>query len=274
MSIFYRRRETVLCRCEGDRDVPRSGHNKRVSSDFLWDPDYKQELADVVYGASTQTLQAFAIAYRNRDAHGLRASIDLLTSDMRKLGQNRLAEKLAGARRVTEEIARREAAVDSKGAAWASLNFPIFTGMLHKLEELGRYANARGVKVVHDETREFEPVFRWWFERMKNARPGEITVGDRTMVFPFKALGSFRTVVSAQNAGVQAADVVARAICASAQAWVKHTVLPAEALCVQAMLFPAFVFAPPQFAYPIGSSAFNLGILKPAFSALSEEPVS
>lgn len=248
-------------------------YNKRVSWDEMWDPERKQELADAIYGADDAALEAFGLAYKDRDAAGLLQALDLLTAEMRRLHHDELAKKLAGARRITAEIARREASVDSKGAAWASLNFPVFTGMLHKLEELGRIIRARNVRVVHDETKEFEPVFRWWFERMRQAAPGNITVADRTMLFPFKSLKDFCTTTSDSSPGVQAADVVARAICLSAQAFVKGTALPSESLEVQRRLLPLVLTDKPQFAYPIASSKFNRGVLVPAVRALLSKPL-
>jgi hypothetical protein len=243
-------------------------YNKRVSWDEMWDLERKQELAERIYGADDAVLRAFGVAYRSRDADGLLRALDLLTAEMRRLKHDELAKKLAGARRVTAEIARREASVDQQGPAWASLNFPVFTGILHKLEELGRISRSRNIRIIHDETREFEPVFRWWFDRMQKAAPGKISFGDRAMLFPFKALRDFSTTTSDASSGVQAADVIARAICLSAQAFVKGTTLPSESIEVQRRLLPMVLMDKPQFAYPIASSSFIGGVLRPAVAAL------
>ena len=190
-------------------------YNNRVQNDFLFDLDRKQDLAEAIHGLPLAALHDFSRSLPSfREAAALLSSLDALCSALRAAGRTDISILLAGARRVTDEIARLERLTDEgeiPGSGMATLNFPIFTAFLYQVEHIGRVSRSRRINIIHDESKEFAPTFQWWFSRLRRAAPSTFRFSNGSWFsLPLQILRSFKTVPSHTSPGVQAADLIAR----------------------------------------------------------------
>jgi hypothetical protein len=203
-------------------------YNPRVPSEFSFDANGRQDLADVIHALDYEVLSKFAVAYRARDAVALEAALESLVHALRGAGHTPLAEALEGAKGQGEEIASRELLSDSAGGAMPTLNMPVFASTMYRMESIARRLGPTPTSVVHDESKEFGPTMRWFFDLGRKAARGRIRLNSGAeMLLPFEALRDLRFAVSQDSAGIQIADLVARAICYPTRELLLNRALPA-----------------------------------------------
>lgn len=248
-------------------------YNRRVPNEFTYQAETKQDLADLVSQLPDGVLHDFARVYRAPDGPALKRSLDAICSALRERNQGKLSVLLAGARRVTDEIAELEAMDDGEipGAGMPTLNLPVFAALLYKLEEIGRLSGSRAIGVVHDETKEFFPTFQWWFDKMRQAEEGVVHLqGGAKMMLPLRTLLSFESVVSDISPGVQAADLFARAVCLPAtRAVLNGPPLPPEAATVMEVLV-AGALVEVQLGTPMMSASVMRRFMGPYLTSMRE----
>lgn len=250
-------------------------YNSRVGNEFTFDADWKQDLADAICELPTSTLHDFARAYRAREAPALLASLDALCAALRQRDRTDISILLAGSRRTIGEIAEAEKSADDgeiPGAGMPSLNLPIFADFLYQLEELGRASHSKRIAIVHDESKEFGPTFRWWFLKMRGAARLKETLrlsNGRTLPLPLQVLHSFKTIPSHESVGVQIADLIARALCLPAICCVQGRPIPPEAYPALQVLFLGLLRSP-QLGGIMASKSLRQQLLGPVIGSIKD----
>jgi len=160
-------------------------YNPAVSPHETWDPERRQERAQMLYGGPEELVAAFAEAFRTRDAKGVRAVGERWADYLDGAGKRVDAEEL---RRCLPDIEVNVAREFEAFAApetlrgYDSLNMPILHQVFQTIEQ-----NVPECEIVHDECASFEPVYKHVFELTKNADPAVMVMKDgRQHVYGFQ----------------------------------------------------------------------------------------
>ncbi len=131
-------------------------------------------------------------------------------------GMQFLADTLKGAIRNIEEIAAAEQSGEIAGKHFLciSLNLPVFVQFMSNADRLLGDIGADDAQIVHDQTTEFEPAFRWAFSTFIAAKSeASIKLQNGTVVyFGLDRLKHFRTGDSVAEPEIQGADLLAAAL--------------------------------------------------------------
>jgi hypothetical protein len=183
-------------------------YNSAVSYEETWDPQKRQADAQLFYENSRPLVEEFAEAYRIKDPAAVKVNAEHWVTQLRKTGFAEVAQKVSGVLPTVEDEVRTEA--QHLGATDAppgvdSLNFPIVMAVFQFVEQNSPYP----CHIVHDQTAAFEPIYRYFFDRFKNAGPSAIEMKDgRQMRFGFRNALSLSFVDSRTEPLVRAADYV------------------------------------------------------------------
>jgi hypothetical protein len=195
-------------------------------------------------------LQAFVSAYQQPSVEAIQAAAAALASEAELRGHARLAMSFRGARDSAATIAAAEIKDDGQpGGRGASIaiNLPVFLSFLTAADTVIAEKSSSCL-VVHDETTQFEPIFRRWFDTMKQV-PLTVYNGvlrdGREMRFGYEGLQSFRFGSSRSEAGIRAADYLAGLVVAMGKAGVRGVVHSPELLRARALISPLLLaYAP------------------------------
>src|SRR5262249_13861379 len=147
-------------------------------------------------------------AYRLKDTRGVKRNAENWVAQLRKTGFNRAAEKVSGVLPNIEDEIQTEArhlAASNVPRGIDSLNFPIVMEVFQFVEQKCPFP----CHIVHDHTASFEQVYRYFFEKFKNATPIALEMKTgRQMRFGFGNVLSLSFTDSNMEPLVRAADYV------------------------------------------------------------------
>ena len=247
-------------------------YNSSITDRLGWDIELKQRLANDLYELPDMYLSEFAEAYRACDAAKLRTSLGRLTTVLSLRLDTELADAIRGSLERVDDIAQAEAtaSVSLPNRALASLNLPTFVSFLSVAEDVGRFINAPAIHITHDHSKEFAHGFRWAFETFKNARPGrEVRLpSGYLMAFRFQSVRSFTMADSRRAPIIQAADMLATALCSYATHIALERQPPQELLDIARMILPGALLKPATPMRCGGSTWFLRSVFGPVFPQL------
>ncbi|HVV82237.1 MAG TPA: DUF3800 domain-containing protein [Kofleriaceae bacterium] len=238
-------------------------YNRDAPPQFGYDLDVKQDTASMLAGLPEGVLERFAVAYRKRDAAGLASALAEIILDVQRTDPA-LAAALGGAVGIEGTLAEAEASVDVGGAGMGSLNLPMFVSMIDMLETVCGAVGAQDVTVVHDESREFAPVFSKIYGALRNATPALVELSNgSTLTFGYRALTALEFRSSETSPGIQLADLIAASARVSATAALRGKSLCADASFVGGHLMGLALVSEPKVATLVISSDFATRVVGP-----------
>lgn len=213
------------------------------------------------------SLQKFAVAYRLLDSRGLRESLQTISSSLSLRLQTNLADALLGSLSKINDIVgdEQKSGDDIPGGAYRTLNMPIYVDFMCRIEEMGRWVGAGEITLIHDETKEFQDTYEWLLRTFKNAKRVDICLPNgRVIPMGFQTLSYFKTMNSVNEPMIQAADLLARSLCAFAIDVKLGRPMQEGLVKIATILLPATMMEP-QFGGLIASSRFMRNLLEPIF---------
>lgn len=234
-------------------------HNAAAGWLLTTDNVQRPRTAEMLAEYPLPVLQEFVSAYQQPSIGTIVSAATALASEATRRGHTRLAASFNGALESAARIVDAESKDDgmpgSRGASTA-INLPVFLAFLTAADTLitGRSTSCC---VVHDETTQFEAIFRHWFDTMKQV-PLTVFKGvlrdGREARFGYGGLRSFRFGSSHSEACIRAADYVAGLVVAMGKAGLRGVVQSPELLRARPLITPLLVayapnstFATPQF---------------------------
>lgn len=153
-------------------------YNPTVPNADTWNPQKRQEDAQFFYEHDGgQLIEQFAEAYRLKDPSAVYSNASNWVVLLRAKGFHEQAERVEGVLSEIEDEMRNEAKHDASNQmprGMNTLNLPIVAEVFQFVEQHCPYP----CDIVHDQIIEFEPVYRWVFDKMQKAKPGAIEMDD------------------------------------------------------------------------------------------------
>lgn len=244
-------------------------HNERAA----WLPTGanvdRESLAQSFYKLPNAQLEQFALAYRNPTVESFQAVIQSLAAFCELLPnhQPHLAWTLRGNLSELGDLVRTESLQDSslRHPIMTSLNVPIFAQFVRMADAFLSLRPDTSAEVIHDETSEFEPVFRYFFDAMvgvsDEAEP--YLLQDGTPInFGLSRLRNFRTASSHVSPGVQLADIFASSVrYVIGSAW-RDDEWDDSTKALALFTLPMFLFDEVQIAGHLTSDEFRMKVFK------------
>lgn len=215
--------------------------------------------AEILAEYSLPVLQEFVSAYQQPSVEAIAAAAEALASEAEQRGHAHLAVSFRGARDSAATIADAESKDDGQPGgrgATTAINLPVFLSFLTAADTVIAEKSSSCL-VVHDETTQFELIFRHWFDTMKHV-PLTVFQGvlrdGREARFGYGGLQSFRFGSSRSEPCIRAADYVAGLVVAMGKSGLRGVVHSPELLRARRMITPLLVayapnstFATPRF---------------------------
>lgn len=152
-------------------------YNPRIPNEDTWDPELRQEQAQIFYDVDSHLIDAFARAYRVKDGQLMRQNVLDWRDEFLHRNRGDFAERIEGVLAEIESEMRSEAqAGQSIPRAMDTLNFALVVGAIQHVE-----LDVPGVYVIiHDETAAFQPAYDYIFSLLKQrkADPAVIQMKD------------------------------------------------------------------------------------------------
>lgn len=182
--------------------------NSRADQKYVTSAEEKhalaQKLVDVV---SNVELDAFANAFRLRDAGALNASIDALAQALERASRPELASSIRGAKEQMAEQCEALNEADASATAMNTINVSSFAVVLSLCERFARDAKFEKGEFVHDECPQF-PAYKMMFE-LGQKLDGDIAFDNGMSNVPIRRIGRLATGDSKTEPLLQLADVIA-----------------------------------------------------------------
>ncbi|MFQ5847352.1 MAG: DUF3800 domain-containing protein [Candidatus Methylomirabilales bacterium] len=181
-------------------------YNPRIPNEETWDPELRQEQAQVFYDAGSHLIDAFARAYRAKDGQLMRQNVLDWRDEFLHRGRPDLAERIEGVlAEIEAEMLSEAQAGQGVLRAMDTLNFALVVGAIQHVE-----LDVPGVCVIiHDETPVFEPAYEYIFNLLKQRKgnPAVIQMKDgRKFKAGFEKVEDLRFASSKVEPLVRAAD--------------------------------------------------------------------
>ncbi len=185
--------------------------NPYVSDEFVFMWEGKHELVEKVYSLPDEILAGFAEAFNTLDRSLLLDSLRNIATALTSQSDGELADFMLGSLPNIDKIIEKHN-IGRTRFDTITLNTPnvaSFHMFFHSLEHVGRMAEIPEITLVHDESQQFEAVFRMVFEEFRDdERPGVIQMGPWSNVYyGFESLKGLRFADSKDEPLLQAADV-------------------------------------------------------------------
>ena len=183
-----------------------SKYNPNVPNSAAWNPEERQRDADIFYEHGEHLIDEFAEAYREKNAGLVRRNAQRWIVSLNTHGLHDLAGRVAGVLpRIEEEIIDDSTNIDADQTPPGidSLNFPTIAQVFQFVEQQCPFP----CDIVHDQNEEFEPIYKYFFDRFSQARPALLTMKDgRSMRFGFRNALSLSFANSTEHPLIRAAD--------------------------------------------------------------------
>jgi hypothetical protein len=243
------------------------GHNPAASWLAIADNIERPKIAAEFSGYPTPLLKAFADWYLKPSAGDVLLVLDGLITEAARRSDSRLLETLRQqrvdpSRMVEAELL--EGLTPGGRSIGISINLPSFQAVVQMADRLLAERGRRG-RVIHDETRTFEPALQHWYDMMANAPVAKVrgVMSDGSAIrFGLRTLTGFSTSTYQEDPALGAADYVAGLVAAIGKMGLGKPYEGADYLIeARAQLVPMLLRG---WAVSIGSPDFNRKFFGPA----------
>jgi hypothetical protein len=238
--------------------------NPKLTTAIIGDTTTKIEIANSIYEhVADNVLADFSEAYEAPTADNLEACLDDIAKEARRYLSPELANVLEGSRPNLKELAEFEGDAQFFGKARATPNVPAFVAMLMMVEKLARTGAIDPIKLVHDESSDYEVTYAKLHTSHKHAKESIVKYPNGAEVLlPLKYIPEFEVDDSKTSPFLQAADILAGTVVHITKAALKKRALTPTEVDLANRIFPALLSDEPRLAWTVGSDRWNAEIAK------------